>query len=579
LRRLALAAALAAVVLLVPARPASATFHLISVREVYPGGASNDSYVVLQAYSPGQNLVSGHTVTAYDATGGQIGSLSFSSNVSNSADQMTILVADSSYASGFPGGPAPDATMGTLDLAAAGGAVCWESLDCVSWGNFSGTTTPSAGSPASPAGVTVGKALRRSIAAGCSTMLEAADDTDSSLADFSEQTPSPRANSSPIVETPCNPPPTAVIDAKPPAKTKATSAAFTFHSNPAGAEFECRLDVGAFAACNSGSIEYPGPLAEGPHSFMVRAKNGNGTGVAASHGWEVDNTPPMTTISNPKPPNPNSGNGLTFKFSADESGVTFVCSLAKGAEPDSFSGCSGSGKSYSALTDGSYTFKVHGTDSVGNVGADATYAFDVDTSLGDTTPPETTLTSKPPDPSDSSTAEFTYESSEPGSTFECKLDATAFAPCAATGIVYTGLGEGGHTFQVRATDESANTDQTPAGYSFSVVLSASPPVEALQPRAPDPPPPVRRRAPPWTKIVKAPKGRTADRTPTFRFRASVRGATFVCKLDGKRLKRCHSPLTTKKLRFGRHKLQVAAVAEGLRDKTPAVASFKVVRRR
>ena len=51
----------------------------------------------------------------------------------------------------------------------------------------------SAGTPA-PA-LTPGMALRRSISAGCSTALEAGDDTNNSAADFSVTTPNPRPNS------------------------------------------------------------------------------------------------------------------------------------------------------------------------------------------------------------------------------------------------------------------------------------------------------------------------------------------------------------------------------------------------
>jgi len=59
------------------------------------------------------------------------------------------------------------------------------------------------------------------------------------------------------------------------------------------------------------------------------------------------------------------------------------------------------------------------------------------------------------------------------------------AACPGSGISYSGLGEGRHTFQVRAIDSSENVDPSPAGYTFNVVLSspagsveagASPPV-------------------------------------------------------------------------------------------------------
>src|SRR5262249_25583373 len=60
--------------------------------------------------------------------------------------------------------------------------------------------------------------------------------------------------------------------------------------------------------------------------------------------------------------------------------------------------------------------------------------------------------------------------SEPGATFECRLDnLTEFKPCPASG--FTQALEGGrHTFEVRATDAAGNTDPTPAARTFTVRL-------------------------------------------------------------------------------------------------------------
>src|SRR5262249_37902142 len=63
-----------------------------------------------------------------------------------------------------------------------------------------GTT---AGTPA-PA-LTTGTALRRSIASGCPTLLEAGDDTNDSATDFAVTTPNPRPNSVTPTETSCSP--------------------------------------------------------------------------------------------------------------------------------------------------------------------------------------------------------------------------------------------------------------------------------------------------------------------------------------------------------------------------------------
>jgi hypothetical protein len=384
-------------------------------------------------------------------------------------------------------------------------------------------------------------------------------------------TPQPRANASPVTETPCVLP-TATIDSKPANPTKSTSASFSFHSTPAGASFECKLDLEAFASCVSG-ISYPGPLSDATHTFQVRAKNASGTGAATNYPWLVDTTAPATIIDS-HPIDPSPGKSSAFTFHANEGGSSFECSLDKGAALGSFSSCV-SGKTYSGLADGEYTFNVRATDAATNLGAPSSFSWEVDNSLADTTPPETTITARPPDPSTSNLALFTYESNEAGSSFECSLDGAGFSACPTAGISYSGLANGPHSFQVRAIDTSANVDPTPAGYSFGVALSA-PVVPVLPAPTPRPLPVTPAPAPPETVLVAKPGAVTHDRTPSFRFRAAAASAGFECAVDKQAFKRCHSPFTTKSLKPGRHTFAVRALAGGLADPSPARFAFKVV---
>jgi len=88
---------LMALLLLLAAPAANASFHLMKVREVYPAGDS--SYVELQMFSAGEYLVAGHHLVAYSANGSVANDFTLPSNVSaSSPNNATILIADSGYA-------------------------------------------------------------------------------------------------------------------------------------------------------------------------------------------------------------------------------------------------------------------------------------------------------------------------------------------------------------------------------------------------------------------------------------------------------------------------------------------------
>jgi len=384
------------------AAPASATFHLMKVREVYPHGA--ESYVELQMLDNAENQVGGHHLVMYNPDGTVLQDFTMPHSVSpNSRTNATILIAGPDYATAFPTGPAPDEADAEMNLSPSGGAVCWlegEPPDCVAWGDFTGplpTHSPPlvVGSPASPSGVTAGMALRRSIAGGaCATRLEAADDTDDSATDFSEQTPDPRNNASEIVEKDCD---FAAVQfsVKPPNPTRSTAAEFLFESIPAGAEFECNLDHTAFAPCahpDDEPLVLPGPFADGSHSFEVRAVNTVGAGPPMGYVWIVDTEAPTVTIQS-SPANGSSGTVASFAYKASQLGSTYECSLAAAGQPEAFSPCFESGKSYADLADGTYTFEVRATDKAGNQGAAAAYTWQVSNALA---PPVVPSGSTPP---------------------------------------------------------------------------------------------------------------------------------------------------------------------------------------
>ena len=74
-------------------------------------------------------------------------------------------------------------------------------------------------------------------------------------------------------------------------------------------------------------------------------------------------------------------------------------------------------------------------------------------------------------PTNDPTPTFAFSSSEPGSSFECKVDSGAYAACSSPKTT-SHLADGSHTFSVRATDPAGNPDPTPASRTFTVRTAA-----------------------------------------------------------------------------------------------------------
>jgi hypothetical protein len=167
--RRTLTAAVAALGFLLSPAPASATFHLMRIVEIFPGTTSDPTaqYIMLQMYAPFQNFVMAQPVTIFDANGTLLGTFTFQSDVANGANRSTILIATSDAEALF--GIAADLTMMPV-IEPAGGAVCYsEGIDCVAWGSFSDPTALPAPPDTifnPPTGLAIGMAIHRDISDG-----------------------------------------------------------------------------------------------------------------------------------------------------------------------------------------------------------------------------------------------------------------------------------------------------------------------------------------------------------------------------------------------------------------------------
>ena len=206
-------------------------------------------------------------------------------------------------------------------------------------------------------------------------------------------------------------------------------------------------------------------LNDGFYTFGVVAVDRAGnTSPMASRNWEVDRTPPETSVlAGPGQGSTTEQTSARFEFSSP-GGVRFECRIDGGP----FGPCSGPGDRHvvSGLSGGSHTFEVRAVDAAGN--ADTTPASRTWTVRStDTTAPSTSITTGPSGTVRSTSASFGFASSEPGSSFQCRRDRGSWEGCGSP-KAYSGLSQGSHTIEVAATDAAGNRDATPASRSWRV---------------------------------------------------------------------------------------------------------------
>jgi thermitase len=183
-------------------------------------------------------------------------------------------------------------------------------------------------------------------------------------------------------------------------------------------------------------------------------------------------SPPNTIIDSP-PHGTTSDSTPTFNFHS-ETGSTFQCSLDTGTP--SFSPCSGPGASHTPpapLGNGTYIFRVRATDAIANTDpSPAAETFTIGPAAANTV-----IGAPKPGPlklrirklivdSERHTATIKF-GSEPGSSFECKLDSKPWRFCRSPKTIKD-LEPGMHRIKIQARDPVGNLEPTIAARSFRI---------------------------------------------------------------------------------------------------------------
>lgn len=173
--------------------------------------------------------------------------------------------------------------------------------------------------------------------------------------------------------------------------------------------------------------------------------------------------------------------------------------------------------------------------------------------------PVASIVDGPPAEGTDTTATFTLTSDDegaaPASTFECNVDSGGWAPCSSS-LTLTGLSEGDHTLQVRATDSSNTTGPASATYTWTVTAT--------------PPPPPADTEPPTVTIAVPVDGATYATGQTV-------NATYSCA-DDVAIQSCTGPVTNgsplNTSTAGTHTFTVEAT-DSSGDTASATASYTV----
>ncbi|HEX2087384.1 MAG TPA: hypothetical protein VHF89_17005 [Solirubrobacteraceae bacterium] len=176
------------------------------------------------------------------------------------------------------------------------------------------------------------------------------------------------------------------IDDGPQGAVASDSAQFEFSSPIAAATFECRLDGGAWEACESPKAY--SSLASGSHTFLVRA---DGDPDPASQAWMADTAAPTPTIRTPAAGGSSGGSPLeldglpgTAHGDGPVTAQLFAGSTTTGAPVREYA-TTRFGQFWIAKVstdlpeDGQYTARAKQTDAAGNEGFSEGHLFVLDT--------------------------------------------------------------------------------------------------------------------------------------------------------------------------------------------------------
>jgi len=351
---------------------------------------------------------------------------------------------------------------------------------------------------------------------------------------------------------------------------------FSFAASPSsGASFECSLDGASYAACASPK-SYQG-LAEGSHTFRVRATNASGTDqTPAQRSFQVVPAAKAVTkvlgLDDFERQEVPLATGKWSKSSWTSGiGGAWCCASYRGY--GSSGGLEGAYWNPTTFSDGEETVLVSGKVGTGSPGASEYLSLwlDMPSPGSARSGYEARFTGV-----NGSASNYKVELSKWAAGTRTILASTsAFSLPVGTTIALSETMGGNLTLWTGTSSLSplltVNDSTYTGGYAGLEVNGGAGTIYDIRAGRID-------IQPPDTTIQSGPSGVVSPQNVSFTFTATETGSSFECSIDGGTYSACSSPKSYPSLAVGPHTFRVRAVdAVGNQDGTPAVRSFEVAK--
>jgi len=249
--------------------------------------------------------------------------------------------------------------------------------------------------------------------------------------------------------------PTFSVSGIPSGVTNQSSASISM-TGEAGATYAYSFDDGSWISTGT-NIALAG-LAEGTHNIQIKATDeaGNVSGIS-SFNWSIDSLPPTFSVSGvPSGVTNQSSAGISM---TGEAGATYAYSFDNGSWITT-----GASITLTALSEGTHSIQIKATDAAGNVSGISSFNWSIDS-----LPPTFSVSGIPSGVTSQSSAGISM-TGETGATYAYSLDNGNWINSSST-INLTGLTEGAHSIQIKATDSAGNVSASTT-YSWSTDYTA-----------------------------------------------------------------------------------------------------------